>query len=392
VSGLIGERKIAEAELVVTDLFRLGIITMIFVAGAFWFAAKPLLIFLGCADNLADDGRAYLTPILIAMPLITTFQLACGFLQSEGRSVLCGAMQFVGFALNCGLLAPFMLKVLHVGLRLAGVSFAVSQACVGIGLTIAIYLGKFNLKPKLRDWIGPFHKSSFHAMLLALPFLVNVLASSLPPMMVLKLLMSAAEREGVSHLVGVVFPVFIKLNSAINSVSIGLCQGFLGAGSYAFSSGNGRRHLELMRAVCVLGFCYHLLFMPIMIFKPQWLARIWLSKKDELDWARKLLRVPYFTNTLIPLNFAMVNFLLSTKSPMISLLLTLIRGGLFIGYSYLCYNLLGKSSEHMMYAYNMDDVTLFILGLIAMIGPFKKVLKMVSKLPPDSYASMYDEV
>jgi hypothetical protein len=40
----------------------------------------------------------------------------------------------------------------------------------------------------------------------------------------------------------------------------------------------------------------------------------------------------------------------------------------------------------------MDDVTLFVLGLIAMITPLKKVLKMVTKRPPDSYASMYDEV
>jgi hypothetical protein len=45
----------------------------------------------------------------------------------------------------------------------------------------------------------------------------------------------------------------------------------------------------------------------------------------------------------------------------------------------------------MMYAYNMDDVTLFILGIIAMIGPLRRVIGMVTKIP-DSYASMYEEV
>jgi hypothetical protein len=144
--------------------------------------------------------------------------------------------------------------------------------------------------------------------------------------------------EGVADVGGVVFPVFINMNSAINSVSTGLCQGFLGAGSYAFSSKNALRHLHLFRAVCVLVFCYHLALMPIMVFKPQWPSRISMWDKTVLEWARLLIRIPYFTNSLIPLNFAMVNFLLSTKSPMISLFLTLVRGSLYVGQSFLgCY-------------------------------------------------------
>jgi Na+-driven multidrug efflux pump len=375
VSGLMGENRLRDAELVISDLFRIAVLTMIIVPIAFFFLSIPLLQFMGCTASEALEGREYLTPVLIAMPLITTFQVSCGFLQSEGRSVLCGAMQLTGFALNCGFLAPIMLKVVRVPLQYAGVSFALSQAIVGLVLTICIYRGKFGLKPNWRDLFGGFHRDAFHGMLIALPFLINVLASALPPMLLLRLMMSAADAQGVGTEVGVVFPVFIKLNSAINSVSLGLCQGFLGAGSYAYSSKNYARYLALFRSVCILGWCYHIVLMPLMVFRPEWPSRIWLSAPVDLEWAHTLIHVPYYTNSLIPLSVALINFLLSMKKAIISLLLTLIRGGMYIGYSFLFYHVFEKSPEHLMYAYNADDVTLFLLAIACAARPFATVFR-----------------
>jgi Na+-driven multidrug efflux pump len=368
----MGEKKIDDATLAVTDLFRLSVLTMLAIPVIFYFIARPMLIFMGCTSDIADDGRAYLVPILIAMPLITTFQLSCGFLQSEGRSFLCGAMQLLAFALNCGFFSPILLLVLKIPLRLAGLSFALSQSIIGIILTLLIYSGRFGLKPSLRSCIGPFHRPAFHGMLIALPFLINVLAAALPGMLLLTLIMKAASSQGISDKIGVIFPVFIKLNSAINSVSIGLCQGFLGAGSYACGARQPRRHLQLLGTVCLLGFAYHLVLMPIMVFKTEWLLSIWL--KDDLDIAKRLVRIPYFTNTLIPLNFALINFLLSMKKAVVSLILTVVRGGLYVAYSFLCYHAMGQDPFKMMYAYNMDDATLFILGILCVAAPFMHVL------------------
>jgi Na+-driven multidrug efflux pump len=77
VSSLMGENKIDDATLSVTDLFRLSILTMLVIPVIFYFITRPLLIFMGCTTNIADQSRAYL------LPFITTFQLSCGFLQSE---------------------------------------------------------------------------------------------------------------------------------------------------------------------------------------------------------------------------------------------------------------------------------------------------------------------
>jgi Na+-driven multidrug efflux pump len=375
VSGLLGEQRVRDAEIVVSDLFRIAILTMLIVPIAFFFITEPMMIFMGCTAAEALQGREYLTPILIAMPLITMFQLSCGFLQSEGRSVLCGIMQLSGFALNCGLFAPLMLKVAKVSLPYAGVSFAMSQSIVGLLLLVLIYRGKFNLKPHIRDWLGGFHKNAFHGMLIALPFLVNVLASALPPMILLKLVMSVANSQGHGDPVGIVFPVFIKLNSAINSVSLGLCQGFLGAGSYAYSSLNYDRYLALFKSVAILGWCYHIALMPLMVFRPEWPARIWISEPDQLDWAHRLIHIPYYTNSLIPLSVAIINFLLSMKKAIVSLVLTLIRGSLYIAYSYIIYHALAQTPEHLMYAYNADDVTLFLLGVACAVPQLVRLFR-----------------
>lgn len=387
IGGLMGAKKMDAAVQVVTDLFRLGFLTMCVVPVMFYFAAKPMLIFMNCDEATAEEGRAYLTPLLIAMPFITIFQMSCGFLQSEGRSILCGAMQLTGFALNCGVLSPIMLFGVRVNLSLAGLSFALSQSLVGIVLMFFIFGGKFGLKPTWRSWCKPFMKDSFHGMLLALPFLVNVLAATLPPMLLLTMMMKAAGEAGNQPEVGAVFPVFIKLNSAINSVSIGFCQGFLGAGSYANGAQNFRRLLHLFLILCALTWFYHAVLMPILVFKTEWPCSIWLTKKEDLDLAKKMVRIPFYTNTLIPLNFALVNFLLCMKKPLVALALTIVRGGLYVAYTFILYRTGKDNPIRMMYAYNMDDSTLFLLGILAVLKPFIEVCKKVRE-PKGEYVTL----
>jgi Na+-driven multidrug efflux pump len=376
ISGLMGAKKLDQAEQVVADLFRFAFLSMCVFTVAFRFISYPLLIFMGLSHENAVLGTEYLYPILIAMPFIASFQLACGFLQSEGRSLLCGLMQFIGFALNCGCLAPIMLFWVKVPVQYAGVSFALAQSLVGIGLVIAIFCGRFGLKPKVRQLVRPFLKDSFHALLLALPFLINVLAATLPPMLLLTEMMAAARSHHppMDQEVGPVFSVFIKLNSAINSISIGMCQGFLGAGSYAHGAENHRRHLQLFGFCILITWLYHLALMPIMVFKTRWPCSIWLTGA-QLNLSEKMIKIAYYTNTLIPLNFGWVNFLLTMRKPIIPLILTLIRGSLYVAYTFILYETKKNDPVRMMFAYNMDDVTLFLLGAMCALPSLIGVMK-----------------
>lgn len=362
VSSLLGERRNKDAEQVVADIFRLSMVGIGLFMLIFFYVAKPLLKFMGCTDDITQQGYEYLTPILAFMPLITLFQVSCGFLQSEGRSVLCGIMQLTAFALNCCVFAPILLFAIKVPLKYAGISFALSQSIPGIILTILIFCGKFTLKPKWSQLFKGFKSDSFHALLLASPFFINVLAGSLPPMLLLTLMMKAAKAAGIAEQVGEVFPVFLKINSAINSVSIGICQGFLGSGSYCRGAQQWVRLAKLFGLCLLVTFLYHLCLMPLMVFHADIPSKLWIDDKENLKLAKKMLAIPYYTNTLIPINYAFVNMLLVMRKALSGLILTIIRGGLYIGYTFIFYKFDKEDPIKLMYAYNCDDSTLFLLG------------------------------
>lgn len=389
ISGLLGEKRYRDAEQVVADIYRLSMIGIGLFMLVFFFISKPLLKFMGCTDDITEQGYQYFIPILLFMPLITLFQVSCGFLQSEGRSVLCGIMQLTAFALNCCVFAPILLFVVKVPLKLAGISFALSQAIPGIVLTILIFSGKFTLKPQWKQLFRGFKKDSFHALLLASPFFINVLAGTLPPMLLLTLIMKAAKEAGISEQVGEVFPVFIKTNSAVNSVSIGICQGFLGAGSYCSGAEQWSRLLKLFCLCGLVTFLYHLCLMPLLAFHADIPARLWIIDPDNLKLARKMLAIPFYTNTLIPLNFAFVNMLLIMRKAISALALTIIRGGLYVGYTFLFYKLDKQSPIQLMHAYNCDDATLFVLGMALVIPQVMYIVKrMKTSNPYQSFESV----
>jgi hypothetical protein len=115
--------------------------------------------------------------------------------------------------------------------------------------------------------------------------------------------------------------------------------------------------------------------MPLMVFKPEWPARIWISDPDQLQWAHRLIHIPYYTNSFIPLSVSLINFLLSMKKAIVSLALTVVRGSLYLLYSYVIYHVLAQTPEHLMYAYNADDVTLFLLGVACSCPQLLRVLR-----------------
>ncbi|KAK8888662.1 hypothetical protein M9Y10_033396 [Tritrichomonas musculus] len=99
-SGLIGESRFEEAGQVVVAINRIAFFSMIIVPIIFYFLTKPILVFMGCTAEMAERALPYLTLILYMMPFIALFQISCGIIQSEGRSMLSGLMQLLAFVLN----------------------------------------------------------------------------------------------------------------------------------------------------------------------------------------------------------------------------------------------------------------------------------------------------
>ena len=382
IASLLGAGQKELAGQVITDLFRVAFVALGVVAVIFYYISIPMLEFMGCDYEKSIVAREYLLPILASMPFISLFQLANGFIQSQGRSMLCGALQFLGFAINCGFLAPILLFAVKVPVKYAGISFALSQSIPGVILTGLIFAGKFNIQPEKKMFLKCISKETLNALLLGTPFILNILAGALPPMVLLSYMMKAANAAGNADDFASVFSVFLKLQSAINSVSIGINQGLMVSGSFARGANDPSRIVKLFYCSCCVTFIYHCCWIPLMETRGDWVARIWVTDQTQLELSRQFLRIPFYTNCLIPLSDATVNFLLASGKPVIAMSPSFLRAAVIFAATFAFYYTGKDQPMRMMYTYTTTDITLLLYSAVLVFFNIRSLNKV-----PDTIVS-----
>lgn len=382
VPALIAENRKDEASQVITDLFRLTLIAMIIMPIVFVFISKPILIFMGCTQSISEECFSYLIPIIAVSPLTGIYQMSCGFIQSEGRSILNSAMQLSAFVLNCGVFAPILLFVVKVNINLAGLAFALSQIPPGITLFFLIYNRKFNLKPTWKQWGQKFSKETFSALKLASPFILNILAGAFPPMLMMNYMMKAADYAGVMSAVANGFSVFLKIQAFVNSFSQAISQGFLSSGSYSYGAKNRERLFILFGWTICISMTILIGFTPLLILKPELVLSIWMSIDDEISIAKTMVVIPFYTNILNAINDAISNLLLCANFACSALLPSLVRGAFYIIGAVSLYFTDKVDPVRIMYTYNINDLAVLLTDAAISIYPII-VLKRQMKVNQD---------
>jgi Na+-driven multidrug efflux pump len=362
VRTLIEENQVERATGVLVDFYRIGVLIMILVGIVFYFSSQPIVLLLGCPEFLAVQVKDFLTPILVAMPVIVLLHLSCAFLQSEGRFILSAVIQITSCVLNCGVILPILLFQIKAPLMWSGLGFALSQSLTGIITTICLFLGAFTLKPHCSDCFARISRSALDGLSASLPFFVFLVSMAAPQAFLISYIFRAADIAGNPAEVAIAIPVNINVNALVTSVSIGICHGFLFSAGSAYGLQKRKRFLELFGALCLVTFIFHAILFPIFVWKTEWPCSIWIEDANDLELAAKMIRVPFFTTLLIPLNIAMRHLLITMKKGRISLGLNVARAILFVAYTLIFYTVLEKSPIMMMYVYTADDVTTFILS------------------------------
>jgi Na+-driven multidrug efflux pump len=373
VPGLIGERRTGDAEQLLVDLFRLALVVMCIVPFIFAVAARPMLRFMGCSPPLAEDAFHYLIPILSSAPVTALYQVSCACILSEGRSILNGLMQLFAFLINCGIFAPLLLFVLKVDLNLIGLAFAASQIIPGLLLFFLIFQGRFNLKPKWSMWRERFSSETPIALRMAAPFVLNIIASSLPPLLLMNLMMGSASRHHVDKPVASSFSVFLKIQTFIWAFSLGVNQGMLASGSFAWGAGDPLRLKKLFILALAISVTFELLMTPIMIARPQWIASIWIRSDEEMAYAKKMLPIPFYANWLNAFNDATTNLLLTMKFSSIALAPSLTRGVVYIVGALTLWATNKDDPVRMMWSFCINDFTVTLLDIGLVIVPLRKL-------------------
>lgn len=378
-SGLIGESRFEEAGRVVVDVYRIAFFSMIVVPIIFYFLTKPILTFMGCTPEMAERALPYLTPILCMMPFIALFQISCGIIQSEGRSMLSGIMQLLAFVLNCGIFGPILLFAIKVDFKYAGISFALSQAIPGIILTCLMLSRKFDTQANWKMLIGKFTYETWEGIKLASPFIINVIAGTIPPVIMINFMMTEAYAEGIGAEVGAVYSVFLKIQPIINSFSIAFSDGMLSSGSYAHGSLNHKRFSKLLMWDFILNMVSQFIFLPLICYRPDVVVKIWLSDPASLKLSRKFVAIPFYSNWVNGVNESVTALLQCLRYSWTALIPSIGRGVYYIIFAFVFRAIPHNGAIFMLYAYVATDACILLTDLAVSIIPIRKVIQFVKQ-------------
>ena len=390
-SGLIGESRFEEAGQVVVDIYRIAFFSMIIVPIIFYFLTKPILVFMGCTAEMAERALPYLTLILYMMPFIALFQISCGIIQSEGRSMLSGLMQLLAFILNCGFFSPILLFAIKVDFKFAGIGFALSQAIPGIILTSLMLSKKFDTQASWKMLKGKFCKETWEGIKLASPFIINVIAGTIPPVIMINFMMTEAFAEGIGAEVGAVYSVFLKIQPIVNSFSISFSDGMLSSGSYAHGSLNHVRFSKLLTWDFILNMVSQAIFLPLLCYRPDVVVKIWLSDPASLKISRKFVAIPFYSNWVNGVNESVTALLQCLRYSWTALIPSIGRGVFYIIFAFVFRAIPHNGAIFMLYAYVATDAGILLTDIAVSIIPLKRVKQFIEQEKEADISNKEDE-
>ena len=235
MSRELGKRNNERASRLLALGFAGAVLSSLLIALICLAMLRPLVMMLGSTSTIAPYAVQYLTPILVAAPCVCGSFALNGLLRYQGQSAF-GMIGLVSGALLNFLLAPLFIFVLHLGIFGAGLATGICQTVSFIILTTmsarfgVLKLSLRNCRPDMllvREIIGG-----------GLPSLVRQSAGSIAATCV----NIAANPFGDAAIAGMAIVMRIMLG--VNSVIIGLGQGFQPVCGYNYGAGKFARVRE----------------------------------------------------------------------------------------------------------------------------------------------------
>lgn len=289
VSFLFGAKMQKDASQVVVDILRFNLVAGVLIPCILLPSAKPLMRWYGANEEIASMCLDYLMPQLILCFLNYTYLSLCGLLQAMGKSVLYGACQLTSSILTMCVFDPLFLMGLHSGMWGASCATMISIFLPCMSLYIALFMGKFTVKPKFKQYFKKFNHHSWSALKVSLSQLISNLAASIPVLLLAKFISQSATNIGEYEPVMAAWNLQDRLYAFSICVCNALNQGFLPAGSYAYGCGRLNRLFHLGMYALILGTIWSLVVVILICSLPKQIASIWGKNEDFLMYAKRML-------------------------------------------------------------------------------------------------------
>ena len=149
LSYLYGARQLEHCDQLFVDYLRISVIAGIIVPAIVFPVMKPVIRWFGANEELVQMSFEYMIPITAGAFFNIVFQVACGVIQADGKSITYAIIQVVSFILNVAFFAPIFLIALKSPIWGASLATILSQGLPGIVVTVLIFKGKAEFIQKL---------------------------------------------------------------------------------------------------------------------------------------------------------------------------------------------------------------------------------------------------
>lgn len=378
VSSLIGSGDRSSASHLVSNAILLCFIVSIIFAIIFIFLFKPLLQFLGTPDYMIKSTIKFLLPIYSAIPITSLVYIAQYYLQSIGNSILSGLIKVSVYVLQLCVFSPLFLFGFKVSTTFMKLGNVISNIIVAICMMILMYRGKFSLKLSIKDVFAKFHPEIKKAILSALPLLLSYLVYSLPQILILQTLTSAA--KDYAKEIGGVFAVYTRMIAIVVEFPGAFTQSFLSTGTHAWGSQNPKRLIKLTLWTILLSTLCTFIISASIILNKSAICKAFLNNDDEIKLAEKMIPIPFYTVTLQGISTPIALLMIIIGKPILAFISSLVQMGILCGGCKLIANWNKDDVTRIMYVYNISDVLYLTLNLILLTFPIIAIKKKLKEL------------
>lgn len=373
ISGLFGAGQVEEAGQVVCDLLRMCCIFGVLVPAIMCPTVKLGVRWFGAPEEIVEMGYDYMLPMLVTTVTQCIFVGVGGFLQGEGRSMLYGGITILSSVLNMAVFCPIFLLLCKMGMMGAGLATVLAEGIPGLVVMVLFFMGKFAVKPKVRQLFQPFSKKTFVALRVGLSQLIANLSVCAPGIIVRKLLgLSSVENEFNDVLAG--FNAIFRYAQITNNVIIAFTMGFLPAASYAFSAKMWNRWMRLAAHTHWLGFVWGSITAIFTWTIPREIAKMFSSDPNYLRWAGPMLKVGNAFGFIVVARFTFPSLLQSMKKGITSTLLSLGSQLVsIIAFAFILYYTDKKNPVRLIWCYPLSYAFGLVAGAVVLLRPVRNI-------------------
>lgn len=321
ISRLLGRRDPEKASTIASTGFACAFVLGLLITFFCLLFLNPLLKFLGSTDTILPYAREYTIYILLAAPFTVTSFVLNNILRFEGKALFAMIGLMTGAVLNIGGDA-LLIFVLHLGIKGAAISTAVSQIISFSILISAFFTGKTQSKLSLSC-------ISIKAVLV-----MDIVGSGLPSLL----------RQGLNSIATILLNSIVKpygdaaiaAMSIVNrifffffSVAVGVGQGFQPVSGFNYGAKKYERLKKAYWFTIVLSEALVVVLGSAVFFNAP--GCIWLLRNDMqvVEIGTRALRLQCIASLLLPFCMTTEMLLQSTGQKLPASILSSFRGGLF---------------------------------------------------------------